>query len=84
MGPRCHETIQARLRCLFIRTEAADVRPPWVKADEPYLCGKSESIIKQGFGWGKGGDHANSSNPFHNCKGFTFNVCTFEDCDEKR
>ena len=64
--------------CRFIRTDAADVRPPWAKDDELYLRGKSESVIKQGFGWGGGGDHANSSNPFHNCKGFTFNACTFD------
>ena len=64
--------------CRFIRTDAADVRPPWAKDGETYHRGKSESVIKQGFGWGSRGGHANSSNPFHNCKGFTFNACTFD------
>lgn len=31
--------------------------------------------------YGAVSDDANSANPFHNCKGFTFNACTFDDCD---
>ncbi len=70
--------------CRFIRSDAPDVRPPWLKEPEPWTRGKTPSVTKLGFGWGKGGDHANSANPFHNCKGFTFNGCTFDDCDSKQ
>ena len=65
--------------CRFIRSDAPDVRPPWLKEPEEWTRGKPQSAVRQGFLWGKGGDHANSSNPFHNCKGFSFNACTFDD-----
>lgn len=64
--------------CRFIRSDAPDVRPPWAPENEPYGRGKSESVRRKGFLWGYGGDHADSSNPLHNCKGFTFNACTFD------
>lgn len=51
---------------------------------EPWTRGKAPSVTKLGFGWGKGGGHANSANPFHNCKGFAFNACTFDDCDNSK
>ena len=64
--------------CRFIRSDAPEVRPPWLKEPETWTRGKPPSVAKLGFLWGNGGDHANSANPFHNCKGFTFNACTFD------
>ena len=45
---------------------------------------KDVTMTNQPAGWSymvHDCDHANSANPFHNCKGFTFNACTFDDCD---
>ena len=64
--------------CRFIRSNAPEVRPPWATEADLYRRGKSETVRRQGFQWGGGGEHADSSNPFHNCKGFTFNACTFD------
>ena len=64
--------------CRFIRSDAPDVRPPWLGEREEWTRGKPPSAMKLGFRWGNGGDHANSANPFHNCKGFTFNACSFD------
>ena len=66
--------------CRFVRSDAPDVRPPWIKEQEPRLRDKVPSVIRQGFGWG-GIPHANGGNPFFNCRNFTFNGCSFEDID---
>lgn len=64
--------------CRFVRTDAPDVRPPWAKADEPYGRGKSETVRRLGFQWQTEGERSTSANPFHNCRGFTFDACTFD------
>ena len=65
--------------CRFIRSDAPEVRPPWLKEPEAWTRGKPPSVVKLGFLNGRGSDHVDSANPFHNCKGFTFNACTFDD-----